>query len=128
MRDFLRFTRELIAVRWRYPALRSDGYGLIHVHDDNRVLAFQRWIPGAGDNVVVVLSLSNETKYGYAVGLPAAGYWREVFNSDVYQHWVNPSFQGNGGGVYANGPGLHGLPNSAALTLPANSMVVFARS
>lgn len=64
MRDFLRFTRELIALRWRYEALRSEGYAVIHVHDENRVLAFQRWIPGVGDDVVVVVSFSNETKHG----------------------------------------------------------------
>ena len=127
MRDFLRFTRELIAVRWRYPALRSEGHSVIHVHDDNRVLAFQRWVPGAGDDVVVVLSLSNQTTFGYEIGFPAAGYWRETFNSDVYEHWVNPNVQGNGGGVYANGPARHGLPSSAALTLPANTILVFTR-
>ncbi len=47
MRDFLRFTRELIALRWRHPALRGEGYAPIHVHDANRVLAFQRWVPGS---------------------------------------------------------------------------------
>jgi 1,4-alpha-glucan branching enzyme len=35
---------------------------------------------------------------------------------------------GNGGGVDANGPPLHGLPNSATVTIPANGFVVFARS
>jgi len=96
MRDFLRFTRELIALRWRYPALRGEGYARIHVHDSNRVLAFQRWVEGAGDDVVVVLSLSNETKRGYEIGFPEGGFWRESFNSDVYERWVNPNVQGNG--------------------------------
>lgn len=127
MRDFLRCTRELIRVRWQHPALRGEGYGLIHVHDGNRVLAFQRWLPGEGGNVVVVLSLANETQYGYELGFPVAGDWREVFNSDVYDHWVNPQARGNGGGVKAYGGPLHGLPASAAVTLPANSILVFAR-
>jgi 1,4-alpha-glucan branching enzyme len=127
MRDFLRFTRELISVRWQYEALRSEGYAVIHVSDENRVLAFQRWIPGVGDDVVVVACLSNETRYGYEIGFPSSGSWREVFNSDVYEHWVNPNVQGNGGGIFANGPALHGLPSSAALTLPANAILIFAR-
>jgi 1,4-alpha-glucan branching enzyme len=127
MRDFLRFTRDLIGLRWRHAALRGEGYALIHVHDDNRVLAFQRWIPGAGDDVVVVLSLSNETRHGYEIGFPAAGRWREVFNSDVYDGWVNPAVQGNGGAVHADGPPRHGLSQSASLTLPANALLVFAR-
>jgi 1,4-alpha-glucan branching enzyme len=123
----LRCTRELIALRWRFPALRSEGYALIHVHDENRVLAFQRWIPGEGGDVVIVLSFANETKYGYEIGFPSGGHWHEVFNSDVFQNWVNPRVQGNGGGVDASGPPRHGLPNSAALTLPANALLVFAR-
>jgi 1,4-alpha-glucan branching enzyme len=127
MRDFLRFTRELIKLRWQFPALRGEGYALIHVHDENRVLAFQRWVPGEGRDVVVVVSLALETKHGYEIGFPGGGYWREVFNSDVYENWVNPRTQGNGGGVRANGPGRHGLHHSASLTLPANSLIVFAR-
>jgi 1,4-alpha-glucan branching enzyme len=123
MRDFLRFMRELIDVRWRYEALRSEGYAVVHVHDQNRVLAFQRWIPGVGDDVVVVANFTNEIKYEYEIG----GYWREAFNSDIYEHWVNPSVQGNGRSVYANGPALHGLSSSAPLTLPANSILLFAR-
>lgn len=127
MRDFLRFTRELIALRWQFPALRGEGYALIHVHDDNRVLAFQRWVEGVGGDVVIVVSFANETKHGYEIGFPGGGRWREVFNSDIYEHWVNPWPQGNGGGVDANGPPRHGLSNSAALTIPANSLLVFAR-
>jgi 1,4-alpha-glucan branching enzyme len=127
MRDFLRFTRELLAVRRRYPALRSEGYALVHVHDDNRVLAFQRWVPGVGDDIMVVLNLANDTKYGYEIGFPSGGYWREAFNSDVYERWVNPNVQGNGGGVHAEGSARHGLPHSAPLTLPANALLVFAR-
>jgi 1,4-alpha-glucan branching enzyme len=127
MRDFLRFTRELIALRWRHPALRSEGYAPIHADDANRVLAFQRWVPGSGGDVVVVVSLANETRHGYEIGFPAGGRWREVFNSDVYERWVNPQVAGNGGEVRADGPARHGLSHSAALTLPANSLLVFSR-
>jgi 1,4-alpha-glucan branching enzyme len=127
MRDFHRFTRELIALRLRHPALRSEGFALIHVHDANRVLALQRWVPESGGDVVVVVSLANETKHGYEIGFPASGRWREVFNSDVYERFVNQNAAGNGGGVVADGPLRHGLNHSAALTLPANAILVFAR-
>lgn len=127
MRDFLRFTREAIALRQQYPALSSEGYALIHAHDDHRVLAFQRWLPGIGEDVVVAINFAEETKFGYALGFPGSGRWREVFNSDVYDGWVNPRTQGNGGSIEASGAPLHGLPASAALTMPANSILVFAR-
>ena len=128
MSDFLRFTRELIAVRRSHPALRGEGCAIIHVHDVNRVLAFQRWVEGVGDDVVVVCSLNESTWYNYNIGFPDGGRWLEVFNSDVYDNWVNPFVAGNGGGVDANGPPMHGLPSSATLTIPANGLLIFAKS
>lgn len=127
MADFLRFTRELIALRRNQPALRGEDCNIIHVHDDNRVLAFQRWVEGAGQDVIVVVSLNESTWYKYQIGFPGGGRWLEVFNSDVYDNWVNPIFAGNGGAIHADGPPLHGLPNSAELTIPANGFVIFAR-
>src|ERR1035438_7178144 len=48
MLDHLRFTRELIGLRWQYPGLRGQGFGVVHAHDDNRVLAFHRWVVAKG--------------------------------------------------------------------------------
>ena len=97
--------------------------------DANRVAAFHRWVPGVGRDVVVVVSLSESTfgDGGYALGFPMSGDWFEVFNSDVYDRFPNPRVQGNAGHVTADGPPLHGLPSSARLTIPANSLLVFAR-
>jgi 1,4-alpha-glucan branching enzyme len=61
------------------------------------------------------------------LGFPQSGQWLEVFNSDVYQNWLNPWVAGNGGSVFAGGAGKHGLPSSAAIVIPANSISVFAR-
>ena len=129
MADHHRFMRELIALRRRLPALRADGLNVFHVHNRNRILAFQRWVPGAGHDVVVVVSLSESTFYdrSYELGFPAPGYWREVFNSDVYDRFVNPEVQGNLGGVLAREEPRHGLPASAGITIPANSVLIFAR-
>jgi 1,4-alpha-glucan branching enzyme len=127
MQDYLRFCRELIALRQHQPALRSDAVNVFHVHDQNRVVAFQRWVVGAGRDVVVAATLSETTYRGYAIGFPGPGRWLEVFNSDVYDNWVNPIAAGNGGAVTADGPPLHGLPASAAIVIPANGFVVFAR-
>ncbi len=127
MIDFLRFTRELLAVRKGIKGLRGDGCNVYHVHNGNRVLAFHRWVPSAGHDVVVVASLNESTLHGYELGFPGTGHWREAFNSDVYDSWVNPQVSGNGGGVNAYDRGLHGLPAAASITIPANSIVLFAR-
>jgi 1,4-alpha-glucan branching enzyme len=91
------------------------------------VLAFQRWVEGEGHDVLVAVHLSNFNRFGYRIGFPGGGEWREVFNSDVYENWVNPAAVGNGGRIDAEPQPLHGLSHSAALVLPANSVLVFAR-
>jgi 1,4-alpha-glucan branching enzyme len=128
MGDFHRCTKDLIWLRRRHPALRSDAIN-VYAADDDRVLAFHRWIPGLGRDVVVVAGLRESTVYdhGYNLGFPLPGYWHEVFNSDFYDHFPNPWVQGNQGGAVADGPPLHGLPHSALLTLPANSILVFTK-
>lgn len=127
MLDHVRFTRELVGLRWQYPGLRGQGFRVVHVHDENRVLAFHRWVEGEGHDVVVVAHLATFTRFGYRIGFPSDGEWREIFNSDVYENWVNPDVAGNGGRVIAEPQPLHDFSSSAALVLPANSILVFAR-
>jgi 1,4-alpha-glucan branching enzyme len=129
MIDQHRFTRDLMWLRRRHPALRGEGLHVFHVDDANRVIAFHRWIPGMGRDVVVVATFSESTRYDrrYRLGFPQRGWWHEVFNSDVYDQFVNPNVQGNASGVTADDPAWDGLPASAAITLPANSLLVFAR-
>jgi 1,4-alpha-glucan branching enzyme len=127
MADFLLFTQELFGVRGRLPALRATGLNVYHVHNDNRVLAFHRWVEGQGQDVIVVVSLNESTFWGYELGFPHSGHWREVFNSDAYDNWFNPQCAGNGGGIDAYGGPLHNLPTSAQIIVPANSVLIFAR-
>jgi 1,4-alpha-glucan branching enzyme len=127
MRNHLRFTRDLIALRKRQAGLNGEGVNAFLYHNIDRVIAFQRWVEGVGEDVVVIASLNEFTFYGYTVGFPGRGRWREIFNSDVYDNWVNPVTAGNGGQVFADGPAAQGLPFSASVVIPANGLVVFAR-
>jgi 1,4-alpha-glucan branching enzyme len=127
MVNHLRFTQDLIRLRWNQPALRSDNVNAFHAHDQNRVIAFHRWIEGTGQDVIVVATLAETTWYNYAIGFPSSGSWTEVFNSDVYDNWVNPQVAGNGGGIIASGSPMHGFSTSATIVIPANGIVVFAR-
>jgi 1,4-alpha-glucan branching enzyme len=126
--DFHRFMRDLIRLRRTQPALRSGSVNSYHLDGANRVLAFHRWIPGEGRDVVIVMSLAESTLYGYDLGFPAPGTWQELFNSDFYDHFPNPWVRGNYGKTEACGPSRHGLPFSATITIPANSILVFANS
>lgn len=125
--DFHRFTRELLALRRALPGLRGQSINVFHVHNDNRVLAYHRWVEGSGQDVVIAVNLGDTTHFDYCLGFPGPGPWREVFNSDIYDHWVNPQGVGNAGGIWADTPGCHGLPARAGLTIPANAFVVFTR-
>jgi 1,4-alpha-glucan branching enzyme len=127
MVNHLRFTQDAIRLRRQQPALRGECARVFHVSNPNRVLALHRWLEGTGNDVVVAASLSDRTQYGYAIGFPRMGAWREIFNSDVYDHWVNPMVAGNGQGIDAQGPGMHGFPTSGTIVLPANAVVAFAR-
>lgn len=127
MVDHLRFTQDVIRLRWRQPALRGEAVRVFHVHNDNRVIAFHRWLEGAGRDVIVVASLAETTWYGYQVGFPSAGHWLEIFNTDVYDQWVNPLVAGNGGAIEVSGGPMHGFAASSPIVIPANGVVVFAR-
>jgi 1,4-alpha-glucan branching enzyme len=93
----------------------------------NRVVAFERWVPGVGRNTMVICTLAEQTLRGYALGMPLSRTWKEVFNSDAYDPEPGHTCDGNAGQVIADGPPLHGYGESAALTIPANGIVVFAR-
>jgi 1,4-alpha-glucan branching enzyme len=132
MCDFLRFARAVVWLRRSQPGLCGEGLNPYYANDLNRVLAFQRWVEGEGRDAVVVASLQEFTWYDYRLGFPHPGEWREVFNSDAFDSTdgthLNPTAAGNGGRVIADGPPRDGLDASASLTIPANGLLVFARS
>jgi 1,4-alpha-glucan branching enzyme len=127
MIDFHRFTRELAWLRRKHPALRGEGVKTVSMENGPRVLVVQRWVEGVGRDVMVIASLNEFTQHGYQIPLPHPGTWFEAFNSDIYEHWVNPGAAGNGGSIQANSAGLNGLPFSAYITVPANSVLVLTR-
>jgi 1,4-alpha-glucan branching enzyme len=127
MKDYFEFMKELVWLRRRHPALRGESINVFYVHEVDRIIAFHRWIEGIGRDVVVVCSLNESTFWAYELGFPQAGPWFEAFNSDVYEHWVNPWTAGNQGSIFAGGAGRHGLPSSATIVIPANSIMVFTR-
>jgi 1,4-alpha-glucan branching enzyme len=127
MTDHLRFMQDLIRIRNDNLALRRGAINPYFISDKDRVLVFHRWIEGEGKDVVVVASFNESTWWSYDLGFPHGGPWREIFNSDVYDNWVNPWVAGNRGCVYASGGPLHGFVASASIVIPANAVVVFSK-
>jgi 1,4-alpha-glucan branching enzyme len=58
---------------------------------------------------------------GYRVGLPKAGEWVELLNTD--STYYSGAGVGNMGKVTAQAPGCHGEPFGATLTLPPLAVV-----
>jgi 1,4-alpha-glucan branching enzyme len=125
MVDQLRFVQDFVHLRWNQPALRGPNVNPFHRHNQNRVLAVHRWLDGEGRDVVVVASLADSAYFGYQLGFPRQGHWSELFNSDIYDNWVNPLAVGNYGGMDAFGGPRDDLPTSAAITIPPRAVLVF---
>jgi len=88
------------------------------VLDDSTQSVFA-WLRFGADGDVPVLVVCNFTpvpRYGYRVGVPRGGRWREVVNSDAAIY--GGSNVGNGGWALAQFVPSHGLPASLDLTLP----------
>jgi 1,4-alpha-glucan branching enzyme len=122
--DFVRFTSELIALRRAHPALTGEGCAIVHVHDGNRVLAFERWVDGTDNPMMVVCSLNETAWQDYAIGFPIGGQWRLLFDGDDYEEGAHRIA---GRSITADGLPLHGRPCSAHVTIPANGILVFAK-
>ena len=101
-----------------------SGFEWIDANDaEQSVLSFLRWRPSgtATDSVACVANLTPVPRYGYRLGLPAPGRWRELLNTDAFE-WGG-SGVGNLGAVQAQETSWHGQPWSAALTLPPLSVL-----
>ena len=112
---------------WPFLQDLTNTLNVFYVHENDRIIAWHRWLEGMGCDVVMVASLNEVTFSSYQLGMPQGGEWREVFNSDVYDHYPNPQTAGNGGILFAGGASMHGLPCSATVVIPANSIMVFTR-
>jgi 1,4-alpha-glucan branching enzyme len=95
-----------------------DGFGWIDANDSSgNVVSFLRLAgSGSGDVIACVANFSGMPHDDYRIGLPTAGRWREVINTDAKVY--GGSGVGNLGGVQAESKPSHGHPASAVLTVP----------
>lgn len=120
-RGVFRLVSDLNAVYREYPALHQidfewQGFDWLELHDwENSVLAFlRRGLDGGG--VIVVCNFTPMPRYDYRIGVPSAGLYREVLNTDADIY--GGSNLGNHGGVWSREEPHGGRPYQIALTLP----------
>jgi 1,4-alpha-glucan branching enzyme len=97
------------------------GFEWIDCNDaDNSVLSFIR--RSDEQFVVVVVNLTPQPHHGYRIGVPEAGVYREIFNSDseIYAG----SNMGNEGALVADELSWMNKPYSISLTLPPLAAVI----
>jgi 1,4-alpha-glucan branching enzyme len=93
------------------------GFEWIDCNDsDGSVLSFVRKGKNADDLMVVVINATPVVREGYIVGVPRAGFYKEVLNTDASVY--GGSNAGNIGGQKAADDPRQGLPYSLCLTLP----------
>lgn len=104
------------------PALHArdcenEGFRWIVVDDaEQSVFAWLRFGGEGAAPVAVVCNLTPVPRHPYRIGLPQAGVWTEVLNTDAVEY--GGSGMGNLGRVAAIDAPSHGQPASAELLLP----------
>lgn len=62
--------------------LTGKNINLMHVDEDNKVIAYHRWKEGGPhDDVIVVVNFGNRHHQEYVMGFPRTGTWKLRFNS-----------------------------------------------
>jgi 1,4-alpha-glucan branching enzyme len=102
----------------------EEGFYWLDCSDSlHSVLSFVRQTRDAKNRFLIVLHLTPELRTNYRIGLPAAGRWNEVLNSDSANYGGSNS--GNMGGKVTESQESHGHPYSAEFALPPMSVSVF---
>ncbi|KKW63591.1 1,4-alpha-glucan branching protein GlgB [Mycolicibacterium elephantis] len=93
-----------------------EGYSWIDANDSaNNVISFLRY-GDDGSVMACVFNFAGAEHTRYRLGLPHAGTWREVLNTDADIY--NGAGIGNYGAVEATAEPWHGRPASAVMVLP----------
>jgi 1,4-alpha-glucan branching enzyme len=101
----------------------EHGFRWVDASDaEQSVLAYLR--RGAGDeHVLVACNFTPVPRHNHRLGVPVAGRWREILNSDAALY--GGSGQGNLGGATTAPVAAQGFLQSIVVTLPPLAVVMF---
>ncbi len=101
-----------------------SGFEWIEANDSAAsILSFMRRARNAENFIVAVCNFTPVLRHEYRVGVPAAGYYREILNTD--SAYYEGSDAGNAGGVRAEPIPWNGRPWSLKLKVPPLAVVYF---
>jgi 1,4-alpha-glucan branching enzyme len=122
------FTRELNKLYREQPALwevdfHYSGFEWVDFHDvDKSIIAFIRRPRESGRFLLVCCNFTPVPRTNYRFNVPAAGIYREIFNTDSEDY--GGSNMGNGGAVLSQTAEVGG-GHSIAVTLPPLGVLIF---
>jgi 1,4-alpha-glucan branching enzyme len=129
-RGIARCVEDLNRLYREHPALYErdfapSGFQWIDCSDnENSVVSILRRGARPEDHVVMVFNFTPVPRSAYTVGVPNAGRYREVLNTDATIY--GGSGVGNAGGATPGANPAHGFDQSLSLLLPPLGCLVFA--
>jgi len=114
----------------KYPALHlgdCESWGFRWIAGDDRdasTLVYARYGEHTDSPIVVVANFTPVVREGYRIGVPRAGHWKEILNSDADVY--GGSGCGNRGGMHTEPHPSRGFEQSLMVTAPPLGIVVFA--
>ena len=123
------WVRDLNRAYKEYPPLyeldfSSEGFRWVDCSDWHESIIV--WLRKGKSNDEYILCAANFTpvpRYGYRVGVPRSGFWKEILNSDATKYGGGGI--GNCGGMEAEMVECHNMPYSLQLSLPPLGIVMF---
>ena len=123
LRDIGRIYRGTEAL-WQSDHETDGFYWIDGGNADQNVASFARVDKDGKTGLVCVANFSPNVYHHFRVGLPQAGEWKEVLNTDSGHY--DGSGQGNLGVVRAENQSWNGQPASAEMTLPPLAVIWLA--
>jgi len=122
------------ALNWHYhaePALHEvdfdpSGFRWIDCNDnENSVVSIVRYAKSRADFVVMVFNFTPVPRMEYRIGVPDAGWYGELLNSDAAM--FGGGNVGNGGGTATEPIAAHGFDQSLRLVVPPLGCLLLKR-
>ena len=127
-RQLRNWVRDLNSLYQREPSLYEhdfdwSGFRWVEPNDaDQSVLSYIRYANDTDDFLLVVCNFTPVVRHGYRVGVPLAGRYHELMNSDSGLY--GGSNVGNGGGVVTEPARWHAWDQSVLLTIPPLGVLI----
>jgi 1,4-alpha-glucan branching enzyme len=107
-------------VQGNSAGLTGKNINLMHVDEDNKIIAYQRWKQGGPkDDVMVIVNFGDRHFDDYALSFPRTGTWHVRFNSTLQEYALD----------FANVPvpDMRVDTGGGTLVLPPSSVIILSQ-